>query len=410
MSYSHTVTVQHVSNLHHKSLLYFVFVSMVNSLTPSSPHSIKSPALSKPKISRAPIQNPFDKFTQSEYDAWIAKLIGHIDKALAYDDIPFPEKSIPFVTAEASYAGSFMPKPAQESEDDLDNNIEDSFAQVKARRVNKGKGRDPREGPGLRPDSGGQNKPIEILSDEEQDSGQVLDSERSEGEEEEEEGEEERAYDEDEYEDEDDDDEQVGTSAWAEKHWNRRKHVETDEGEEYYEEYDEESNQAASVRREDSEQNTKTLSDTKPTIRQQEEGRFLSDEESADTHSSSPQSDDYVGGMHSSPPQFDENDISDQVTCEFSQSTIALYPLNYIVTQRFLVVASANFLPPMFFPMFKAHGLKLKITQEVFIPKRMSSFPVQTSKIYLLRMILVSRATNLLLNSCCLMSLATMNM
>jgi len=303
--------VQHVSNLHHKSLPLLYFVSMVNSLTPSSPHPTKSPALSKPKISRAPIQNPFDKFTQSEYDAWIAKLIGRIDKALAYDDIPSPQKSIPFLTAEASYAGSFMPKPAQESEDDLDSNIEDSFAQVKARRVNKGKARDPREGPGLCPDSGGQKKPIEILSDEdEQDGGQVLDSERSEDDEEEE-----QAYDEDESEDEDE--EQVGTSAWAKEHWNRRKHVETDEGEEYYEEYDEESNQAASVRREGSEQDIKFLSDVKPTLQQQEEEQFLSDEESADTHSSSPHSDDYVDGMHSSPPQYDEDDISDKVTREF---------------------------------------------------------------------------------------------
>ena len=286
---------------------------MVNSLTPSSPHPTESPALSRPKISRAPIQNPFDKFTQSDYDAWIAKLIGRIDKALAYDDIPSPQKSIPFLTAEASYAGSFMPKPVQESEDDLDSNIEDSFAQVKARRVNKGKARDPREGPGLCPDFGRQNKPIEILSDEdEQDDGQVIDSERSEDDEEEEE-----AYDEDEYESEDEDEEQVGTSAWAEGHWNRRKHVETDEGEEYYEGYDEESNQAASVRREGPEQDIDFLSDMNSTVQQQEEEQFLSDEESADTHSSSPQFDDYVDGMRSSPPQFDEDDISDKVTREF---------------------------------------------------------------------------------------------
>jgi len=295
---------------------------MVNSLTPSSPHPTKSPALSKPKISRAPIQNPFDKFTQSEYDAWIAKLIGRIDKALAYDDIPSPQKSIPFLTAEASYAGSFMPKPAQESEDDLDSNIEDSFAQVRARRVDKGKARDPREGPGLCPDFGGQNEPIEILSDEdEQDGGQVLDSERSEDDDDDDDDdddeEEEQAYDEDEYGSEDEDEEQVGTSAWAEEHWNRRKHVETDEGEEYYEEYDEESNQAASVRREGSEQDIKFLSDMKPTLQQQEEEQFLSDEESADTHFSSPHSNDHVDGMHSSPPQYDEDDISDKVTREF---------------------------------------------------------------------------------------------
>jgi len=284
---------------------------MVNSLTPSSPHPTESPALLNPKIPRAPIQNPFDKFTQSDYDAWIAKLVGRIDKALDYDSIPSPEKSVPFVTAEASYAGSFMPKPTQESEDDLDSNIEDSFAQVKARCVNKGKARDPREGPGLCPDLGGQNKPIEILSDEdERDDGQVLNSERSEDEEEE------QAYDEDEFEYEDEDEEQVGTSAWAEEHWNRKKHLESDEGEEYYEEHDEESNQAIS---EGSEQDIEFLSDMKPTLQQQEEEQFLSDEESADTHSSSPQSDDYVNGMHSSPPQYDEDDISDQVTCEFSK-------------------------------------------------------------------------------------------
>lgn len=132
--------------------------------TPSSTHGHHS-GLFNLKRPRPPVQNPYDKFSQHDFDAWIGKLTGDLEKALGYEEVIQSQPSLP-QAAEHTYDGY----------DDSDSYVEDSFAEVKARRVlDKGKARDPREGPGLGPKSGDVEQPIEILSDEEsEDEGEQL--------------------------------------------------------------------------------------------------------------------------------------------------------------------------------------------------------------------------------------------
>lgn len=131
--------------------------------TPSSDHRHPS-GLFNPKIPRPPVQNPFDKFSQNDFDAWIGKLTGDLEKALGYEEIDLPQAS-----------SSSAPHEAKQLDDgdayfESDSYVEDSFAEVKARRVlDKGKARDPREGPGLGPKHGDKEQPIEILSEESED-------------------------------------------------------------------------------------------------------------------------------------------------------------------------------------------------------------------------------------------------
>lgn len=132
--------------------------------TPSSTHGHHA-GLFNLKRPRPPVQNPFDKFSQQDFDAWIGRLTGDLEKALGYEEVMQSQSS--------------LPRPAEQTDDgydDSDSYVEDSFAEVKARRVlDKGKARDPREGPGLGPKSGDIEQPIEILSDEEsEDEGEQL--------------------------------------------------------------------------------------------------------------------------------------------------------------------------------------------------------------------------------------------
>ncbi|KAI0645280.1 hypothetical protein C8Q79DRAFT_762004 [Trametes meyenii] len=92
---------------------------------PSTPRYPGAPNLtprSTQKALRPPIYNPYDKFTQPEFDAWIGDITGALKRALGREELPPPA------------AGVHSP-PAEEEA------VEDSFAEVKARRLAKGKER-----------------------------------------------------------------------------------------------------------------------------------------------------------------------------------------------------------------------------------------------------------------------------
>ena len=74
---------------------------------------------------RAPIHNPYDKFTQSEFDAWIGDITGALRRALGQED------AVPKATRNVLKAENSI----------YDEVGEDSFAELKARRAAKGKQR-----------------------------------------------------------------------------------------------------------------------------------------------------------------------------------------------------------------------------------------------------------------------------
>ncbi|KAJ7733546.1 hypothetical protein DFH07DRAFT_967935 [Mycena maculata] len=143
-------------------------------------------------IPKAPIVNPYEKFTQPQFDTWIGDITGALRDALGYraEALSKPKAKAKTQWHIPEARDSDAPDaPSEEADAEPD----DSFAEVRARRVTagnaKGKGRDPREGPGL--GQGDRGAPIEIDL-------------ASEGEEEEEGDGEEYEWDED--------DEEVGTS------------------------------------------------------------------------------------------------------------------------------------------------------------------------------------------------------
>ncbi|TFK51115.1 hypothetical protein OE88DRAFT_224171 [Heliocybe sulcata] len=82
---------------------------------------------------KPPIINPYDKFTASEFDAWVSDLKGALKKALGRDD----------------EIDAMPPAVDATEEAEVEMELEDSFADYRSRQSAKGKGRDPREGPGL---------------------------------------------------------------------------------------------------------------------------------------------------------------------------------------------------------------------------------------------------------------------
>src|ERR1700691_1277124 len=137
---------------------------------PAPPHPTPaSVTLNRPQ--KAPIYNPYDKFTQNEFDSWIGGITGALRRALGQED----EEEQESLTQDHA-SDLFAPRDDDETEQTPENEpeeqseAEDSFQEIKTRR-DKGKGRDPREGPGL----GGSLQPIEILysdSDEEESEGE----------------------------------------------------------------------------------------------------------------------------------------------------------------------------------------------------------------------------------------------
>lgn len=115
---------------------------------------------------RPPIYNPFDKFPQPEFDAWIGDLTNALKGALGRLDDAGQQQTLasPDIGNTPVFADDVVEDVADGSS--IDDEVEDSFADMKARRViRKGKARDPREGPGFGTGMGERHLPIEIGSD-----------------------------------------------------------------------------------------------------------------------------------------------------------------------------------------------------------------------------------------------------
>jgi hypothetical protein len=144
-----------------------------------SPHSSPTPQAARARASlRPPVFNPYDRFTQPEFDTWIGDITSALKSALSHDaeaevDSP-PLRSSSWNTIPDKIGGSLsaerrVQSPALSEGRDDESALEDSFAQIASRRA-KGKARDPREGPGL----GLKGQPIELSSDSEEE--EVFDS------------------------------------------------------------------------------------------------------------------------------------------------------------------------------------------------------------------------------------------
>lgn len=180
----------------------------------SAPHATPITAsarlLSKAKAPRAPMVNPYDKFTQPEFDSWIGDLTDTLRRALGYEQeeqvTNSPEKT-QFNGDTNGHIPDYRPVDLSEGDEDPD----DSFAQIKSRRA-KGKARDPREGPGL--GRGDRVQPIEIVSSDEEEEEEVEGLALSVQEEQDDVETEEEEDDEEEDEDEDDEDEDYAEQLW----------------------------------------------------------------------------------------------------------------------------------------------------------------------------------------------------
>ena len=116
-------------------------------------------SLTSDKHHKAPIYNPYDKFTQNEFDLWIGGITGALRRALGEEVDEEEQESVTHDYADDLFAPRNDAETEQtpEYEPEEQSEAEDSFAEMKTR-LDKGKGRDPREGPGL----GGRVQPIEI--------------------------------------------------------------------------------------------------------------------------------------------------------------------------------------------------------------------------------------------------------
>jgi hypothetical protein len=133
-----------------------------------SPHSSLTAQAAYARASlRPPVFNPYDRFTQPEFDAWIGDITGALKHALNHDtetEVDLPSSSWNTIPEKICRgAGGRAQSPASSDVRDDESVLEDSFAQIASRRA-KGKARDPREGPGL----GLKGLPIELLSDSEE--------------------------------------------------------------------------------------------------------------------------------------------------------------------------------------------------------------------------------------------------
>ena len=144
-----------------------------------SPHSSPTAQAARARASlRPPVFNPYDRFTQPEFDAWIGDITSALKSALSHDaeaEVDSPSlRSSSWNTIPDKIDGSLRAErraksPALSEGCDDESALEDSFAQIASRRA-KGKARDPREGPGL----GLKGQPIELSSDSEEE--EVVDS------------------------------------------------------------------------------------------------------------------------------------------------------------------------------------------------------------------------------------------
>ena len=144
--------------------------------TPTTPNASSAKSSTRTSL-RPPIFNPYDRFTQPEFDAWIGDITSSIKRALRHDVEPkveLPGRSSSWNTLPDQVGGNLSTEKRAQSPTftelrDEESVFEDSFAQITSRKA-KGKARDPREGPGL----GLKDQPIELLTDSEEE--EVVDS------------------------------------------------------------------------------------------------------------------------------------------------------------------------------------------------------------------------------------------
>ncbi|KAH9067608.1 hypothetical protein EDB87DRAFT_12851 [Lactarius vividus] len=139
--------------------------------TPTTPNASSTKSSTRTSL-RPPIFNPYDRFTQPEFDAWIGDITSSIKRALRHEVEPEVElpsgRSNSWKTLQDQVGGSLTieeraQSPTSTELRDDESIFEDSFAHIASRKA-KGKARDPREGPGL----GLKDQPIELLSDSEE--------------------------------------------------------------------------------------------------------------------------------------------------------------------------------------------------------------------------------------------------
>ncbi|EAU91588.2 hypothetical protein CC1G_11820 [Coprinopsis cinerea okayama7 len=139
---------------------------------PPNPTPLRTSAsarLGSRSATRPPIQNPFDKFNQREFDSWIGGITSALRKALGQEDVEAPETNTSESAGPTTEPQGFGFKDVDMGSEPGDESIfEDSFADFKARRIAKGKARDPREGPGLGGEGWNKDEPIELLSDDDE--------------------------------------------------------------------------------------------------------------------------------------------------------------------------------------------------------------------------------------------------
>ncbi|KAJ7188644.1 hypothetical protein C8R46DRAFT_1055380 [Mycena filopes] len=147
------------------------------------PNNNRLMAFQKPAaIPKAPIVNPYDKFTQPQFDSFIADVTGALRGALGYRaELPQKPKARTKWHIPAPHSDE-APDAAYEEEDADEEEQEDEASARWAAASAKGKGRDPREGPGL--GRGDRAAPIELDLDS-GDEHQEEEEEQEEGEEEE---------------------------------------------------------------------------------------------------------------------------------------------------------------------------------------------------------------------------------
>jgi hypothetical protein len=147
------------------SYAYSSAYSRLPNSTPQTPISI-----------RPPIHNPYDKFTQPQFDEWIGGITSTLRKALGQAEEETPASQLTEPREEDAY-------PALDTDYD---NVEDSFAEWKAMRAKEkgkmratedeqhseyGSSQESCEGSGIRGYTGGdtQDDAIEVLSDDDND-------------------------------------------------------------------------------------------------------------------------------------------------------------------------------------------------------------------------------------------------
>ncbi|KAL0571946.1 hypothetical protein V5O48_010018 [Marasmius crinis-equi] len=117
---------------------------------------------SSQRVHRAPIHNPYDKFSQSDFDAWIGGITTTLRKALGHEDDVHEKADGPFDhLLETEAEDGTMQEQSVERE--LGSSLFENETRDASR---KGKDRDPEEGPGLGP--GTEDEPIELESDSEE--------------------------------------------------------------------------------------------------------------------------------------------------------------------------------------------------------------------------------------------------